>query len=687
MRSFFIFLLFVFQLTHAVAQDSLKTLDLKEVVVTGQFEPQSLRQSVYQVRTINQETIRQRAATNVQSILNTELGIRFSNDLTLGTADISLMGMSGQNVKILLDGVPLLDRGATKESLNQIDVRTIERIEIVEGPMSVVYGADALAGVINIITKKGNEDNQKFSVDASVQEETAGKKYRTFSGKGLHNESVSATWQTGKWNASAGITRNDFGGWNENRVAATPTTPNSEWHPKAQWLGTGSIGYTKKGVNIWYRLNYLNEDILSEEPIFQDQGTRKLMAPDRRFITNRFTHQMQAEWLLNDRWSFNGIASYQDYSRKTQTTVVNIETGERRLYADEAGAQDESLFNSKILRAIAVHKWSASVSMQTGIDINLNKGFGDRIDGTRSIGDYALFSSVEITPARGINIRPGLRFMHNSVYDAPPVIPSLNTKFSLTDKLDLRLSYARGFRAPALRELYFSFHDANHDIDGNPDLKAEHSNSLTGSLAWQAYQNTAMRLSVTAGSFYNQFDNMISLVADSEDSRLSTYVNILKSRTTGATLNNALYWKSLHVSLGFSYIGVYNSYSEEDASLPTLMWTPEVNSTVTYYFEKAGASLGVFYKFSGVRGRYVDTVVDFEPKIVLGEVQEYHLADITASKKISKLFNLAAGVKNLFNVGQVNSTLTGDGVHSPGGPVSVGYGRSYFVSLNFHITQ
>ena len=71
-------------------------------------------------------------------------------------SNVEMMGMSGRNMKILLDGVPLVDRSDLKEGLNQIDINTVERIEIVEGPMSVVYGTDALAGVINIITKKGD---------------------------------------------------------------------------------------------------------------------------------------------------------------------------------------------------------------------------------------------------------------------------------------------------------------------------------------------------------------------------------------------------------------------------------------------------------------------------------------------------------------------------------------------------
>src|SRR6187455_846738 len=124
-------------------QDSSKTKSLEEVVITGQYKPQSLKNSVYQVRVIKNEKIRLSGAVNVQQVLNSQLGFRFSNDNTIGTTDIQLNGMNGRNVKILLDGVPMVDRGDTRESLNQVDINTIERIEIVEGPMSVSYGSDA----------------------------------------------------------------------------------------------------------------------------------------------------------------------------------------------------------------------------------------------------------------------------------------------------------------------------------------------------------------------------------------------------------------------------------------------------------------------------------------------------------------------------------------------------------------
>lgn len=166
---------------------------LQELVVTGQYEPQSLKNSVYNVRVIDAKRIKLRSATELKTLLATELGLRFSNDPATGISDLQLMGMDGAGLKVMLDGVPMMDRGTSKESLGQIDVNTIERIEIVEGPMSVVYGSDAMAGVINVITKKGTES--KLSVTARLQEESAGKEYSAFDKKGTHNGNLGITWQ------------------------------------------------------------------------------------------------------------------------------------------------------------------------------------------------------------------------------------------------------------------------------------------------------------------------------------------------------------------------------------------------------------------------------------------------------------------------------------------------------------
>ena len=649
---------------------------LNEVVVTGQYEPQSLKKSVYNVRVIDSERIRLRAAVNVMGVLNNELGFRFSNDLTLGTTDVQLMGMSGRNVKILLDGLPMVDRGDTRESLNQIDINSIERIEIVEGPMSVSYGSDALAGVVNIITKKPGAE--RLGITARVQEETANQDYNFLANQGVHIQNVGVTWQQKGWNASAGVTNNTFGGWQGQSVGRT-----KDWLPKDQLFGHGKFGYRTDNVNVYYRLDALKENLLSQG--LENENTNQ--ARDQKYITHRYVHQLQGDWKLSDRLQLNGQASYTDYQRRTQTTILDVTTGRRTLSLGE-GEQDLSKFASQTYRATASYKVSSAVSLQPGIDINLDAASGARILGSPTINDYAFFVSSTLNPTSHISIRPGLRFIKNSVYDAPPVIPSLNTKLALTKNLDLRLAYARGFRSPALRELYFNFFDASHSLRGNPNLKAENSNSFNGSLVWQGNA----RFKSTLGFFYNVFNNLISYGADPSDPRVQMNINIDKFKTTGATLENVFSWKDLSATIGFSYIGRYNNLlatpdtiNYATGRLATFMWSPEVNTNFTYALRKIDTKLSLFYKYSGKRPTYLATVnTDGQVSATLTEIAPFHWADFTITKGLSKYLSLTTGIKNLFNITRLANTSTDTGgAHSSSGPAPVSYGRSYFLGLTF----
>jgi outer membrane receptor for ferrienterochelin and colicins len=647
---------------------------LNDVVVTGQYKPQSLKNSVYQVRTITREYIQQRGATSILGVLDYELGVRFSNDATLGETDVELMGMSGASVKVLLDGVPLVDRGSTRQSLTQIDVNTIERIEIVEGPMSVVYGTDALAGVINIITKKNN--NNTLSVYARVQEESVGKEYAAFKGKGQHNEGVGLNWGHNGFFAGAGVSRNDFGGW-----ADTLTGRKKAWKPKDQLMTYGTFGYGNQHFKIWYRLDYLNEDLISKGDVNYGNGK----ATDQHYFTERYTHQAQAVWELNKDLSVNGTASYQQYQRRTRTTIKSFDTGAEVLSTD-AGTQDVSTFNTLFFRGTAQYTLTPVLSFQPGIEFKRDASTGERIEGTPVINDYSVFLSSEIKPTAGINIRPGVRLNKNSLYDAPPVIPSINTKFSLSKNVDLRLSYARGFRAPALRELYFHFFDASHSIKGNPALKAEYSNSFTGSVSWQAMQKSNIRIGVTGTGFYNQFNNRID-IAYPTNSDTATYVNISKFKTTGGTLSGTINWKNIQAGLGFSYIGRYNAFAEDKStSSPEFVWTPEVNSNITYKFTRIGATLNLSYKYNGVRPSYEQvTNTDGSTSIHLANTSAFHNAELTATKKITKYITINAGARNLLNTTNVkNTTLNSGQAHSEGSLLPMFYGRSYFLGLSFN---
>lgn len=658
--------------------DSLKVNTLEEVVITGQFEPQSIKNSVYKVRTITNEQIRLRASTSVENILNTQLGIRFSNDLTLGESDIQLMGMSGQNVKVLMDGIPLVDRGATKQSLSQIDVNTIERIEVVEGPMSVVYGTDALAGVINIITKKRNGQD-KLIIGVRVQEETAGREYNALHKEGTHNGNLSFDWQKKGWQLKASGSRNNFGGWQgkgSGRVL--------DWNPKNQWLASGTVGFRDSELNIWYRLDYLDEDIYTPGLL----NSSNLKAIDKNYFTSRYNHVLQSDVKVNARLSVSGAASYQNYERATQTMMLDFKNNSSELTSGQ-GEQDVAKFSSVVFRSTVQYMVSDQLFLQPGIEVNSNSGSGERIKDKPTINDYAFFISSEIKPLSWLNIRPGFRFIQNSVYDAPPVIPSINTKLKFSDSFDLRAAYARGFRAPALRELYFTFFDANHSIQGNENLNAENSNSYNAYFTWYGSQDRAIRLNSTLGGFYNNFDNQITVGMDQANSSVNTYINIDKFKTAGTTFENTLHLQNLTVGVGFSYIGRYNRISESETNVPSMLWSPEVNTNLLYSIPKWKTGINFFYKFNGERPGYeASPQADGAIAINRSTLSPYHLADLTVNKSFTKGVTLVGGVRNLFNITDIVNSSLGDGTHSSSTAyIPVSYGRSFFLGLNIQWTK
>lgn len=681
MRTFHLFIISCFLYTglqaqpggKSVAEDTTRAKDLEEVVVTGQFKPQSLKNSVYQIRVINRDRIEKQGAVRLQDVLRNELNIRFSQDLATGGSAITMLGLSGQNVKILVDGLPVTGRqGVNNEfDISQLDINSIERIELVEGPMSVIYGADALAGVINIITKKA--DAAKLAVNARLHEESVGKEYGW--NQGIHNQQAGLTWRKQNWEAGASFAHNYFGGWKDTAVGRELV-----WHKKDQRLANGFLGYTRGKLSLRYRLDGMDEVITNPANFlpYPDPISGDTLAYNQEYLSRRLMHQLQGSYFLNNQWSFQLQSAYTDYRREVFSTTLNKNTGETRLDMGE-GRNSVVNFSGFTLRATGAWKMNRLLSFQPGVDINLDRGEGERLRaGNNNVNDYALFLSSEITPSEKINIRPGLRFISNSVYEAPPVVPSLNTRIRLSEILDLRLSYARGFRSPSLRELYFSFFDANHQVVGNPDLKAETSHSFTGSLALKKKTKEGMQLTAQLGGFFNDVRNQIDYVFTQSSDTAKLY-NILKSKTAGLNLTTGLAGRKWNLGAGTSVTGFYNDQFEADKTRNELLWSAEANLTATWSFTKLGMDLNLFYKFTGKRPRYIAS----GQEVVLSRQEGYHMADLTVNKKLTSFLRLNAGVRNLFGVDRIRASFVAGGIHTGGG-LSVATGRSAFASLLFN---
>lgn len=653
-------------------------LQLDELVVTGQYEPQSARNTVYKVKTIHKDRIESQGATTLQNVLNSELNIRFSRDNATGTSGMALQGISGQNVKILLDGIPLTGRSGTANEIDisQININTIEKIEIVEGPMAVNYGADALAGVINIITKK--QAQSKLTASLQMHEETVGSEYNLFS-DGIHNPAfdlgfnINASWYTQLY---ARISR--FGGW-----TGDGTERDKSWYPKTQYFTGALARYTTGKLDVFYKTDYLHELLENLGAVNNNNPLKDPFAIDEEYETNRWMHQVQAEFSLG-KGTFNSAVSYTDYERSTYQFTKNLATDDEDMTSPDE--QDVIYYKTFFTRNTWNNglKWHWGTS-QLGMDMNYELAGGSTLnEGEKSLKDIGLFASAELTVGKFLKIRPGIRYAYNSVYDAP-VTPSINFKYSISQNTTARWGYGRGFRAPSLRELYHEFIDANHNILGNEDLEAEYSNNFNVDFSHMINSGKSF-FNISLSAFFNDIDNRITYFTPSGLNQPTTYTNISRYKTLGFQWEGQWLRKNLSVNLGYNHTGRYQAiYEVSDADVPQFLYSPEVNANVQYAFDKPGLTLSCFYKYTGKRENY--TLVTDEngatnPELL--KMDSFQWLDFTVNKTFGQGLTATTGVRNALDITSVDNNYAADAHNSSAsGQSPVSYGRSYFLQLNY----
>lgn len=662
----------------AAAQDSLAVKQLDEVIVTGQYRPQSIKKSVYQTRVITADRIEKQGASKLQDVLNSELNIRFAQDLATGGTNTTMMGMKGQNVKILLDGIPIVGRqGMSNEfNINQIDLNTIDRIEIVEGPMSVIYGADALAGVINIITKKIS--NAAFSVTAKIHEETVGKEYSFFE-KGIHEQNLGATYRYKQWSMGGNLGYHYFGGWKGEEVGRE-----LEWHKKDQITGAGFLHFQNARFHFNYRFDGLDEKITNPGNFISPQvASNDTLANDQEYYTQRAMQQLEAAYHFHDRLSLSLQSAYTVYGRQVVSSTVSKKTGAIR-ENNAPGANSMEQITGFTFRSMMIYKLNHIFSFQPGVDVNMETGDGERLKvGKNRINDYALFLTSEISASPKISLKPGLRFTKNSNYNAPVLIPSINSKFIVNKNFDIRASYGNGFRAPSMRELYFNFIDANHTILGNPDLKAEVSNSFNASVNWNKVQNANTVFTAVISGFYNDVKNLIDYAASLSEPGKTTLINVSHSKSAGINWQGTVTSKNWNISMGAAYTGFNNEYAETEKNLSRMLWSPEATTTLGYHFYKQALDINLYYKFTGKRPIYA---FDNDQNLVLTKYDAFSMADITLNKKLGKNLKVNLGIRNLFNVTSINSnsSVTNSSINTSFQGMYQATGRGYFAGLTFN---
>lgn len=650
-------------------EDSLRGSAMDEVVITAQYQPGDVSRSVHKIHVITAAKIEAMGAQNLRDVLTNELNVRISQDNILGSG-MSLQGISGQNVKILVDGVAVIGRVNGNIDLSQLNLNDVERIEVVEGPLSVSYGTDALAGTLNIITKKSQKKKLTASADGYYESNghyNANGRLGVWKGKNI-------------WSLSGG--RYYFDGWNAGDApflyvaqALADSGRFQSWKPKEQWFGRAYWGRYLGKLKLGYTGDVFWEDILNRglpRPPYQETTF------DDRYQTQRMTHALSLMGPVGKHHYVSAQAATNLYRRVKHTWFKDLTTLAQTL-SPNASDQDTTQFWDHSSRGTlsstrAQSRWNYEV----GYDLHLETAQGARIEGgLKRLGEVAAFGSMEVAPFKGMVVRPGLRYGYNSVYRAP-LIPSLNLKYT-TGKWTLRGAYARGFRAPSLKELYFLFVDVNHDITGSTDLKAEVSDNLSLSTVY-AHPLKQGRLQAEVSGFHNSIHNLITLAQVVGNS--FTYVNIGDYHTHGAYAKGELHVRNVSMGVGGGVTG-------RETSLPDSVdgqrfaYSPEVRANVLCTFKRIGVKAAVFYKFTG---RLPNFAVDANGEVATQFIGAYHTADASLMRNFWKgRIGVTLGAKNLFNVQNVLASISG-GAHSSGGnALQVGTGRTYFLQLGVSI--
>jgi len=658
-----------------------KNLNLNEVVVTGQYDAESAKNAVYKVKSIGKERFERQGANDIQTVLSQELNIRFNRDNATGNANFQMQGLSGQYVKVLVDGIPLTGKSGTNNAidLNQIDITNIEKIELVEGPMAVNYGADALAGVINIITKKTNQE--KLAIGMSIHEESVGNEYAWFS-EGIHSPSLQLSGKlTNKVSVLASIRRYIFGGW-----VGNGTERDKEWYPKNQWLHNAKINYISENFDLTYSTQVMQEEILNLGTINDNNPLKDPFSNDESYNAKRWMHQLQGNFDIG-KWELHTANSFTDYSRISKEYQTNLVTNKEKLTASDH--QDTIFYkdwfsrNTFHGRLFKSNNWK--VHAQIGLEVQYEQAGGTTLtSGNKNLWNTALFASSEIQFGNTLKIRPGIRYTLNSIFKTLPT-PALNLKYDFTDKVQFRLGYGRGFRAPSIRELYHEFIDANHNIVGNENLMPETSHNLNADVNFELDKNQDLNFS----AFYNDIRNMITYFTPEQATTATSYRNLERFKTNGIKTRWKFEHQHFRLALGFAYVGRYQQLSEE-FELNEMIYSPEANANINYLWPTPQVNFGLFYKFTGANQAYRQiTNEEGDNEIELQQMNAFNWLDFTISKEFKYGINLSTGIKNLSNITTIQNNFSGGGAHSSnnGGSTAMAYGRSYFLRINYQFKQ
>lgn len=480
---------------------------VEEVVVTGSRTERPLSEAPVATEVISRDEIEQSGAETVADVLEEHPSLYVPRNFA--GAGVQLQGLDPEYTLILVDGQRTTGRIGGVNDLTRIPIEDVERIEIVRGAGSALYGSDAIGGVVNIITRRTREP-----VEAEARAAYGSFNLADVSARG----GVSAAGLNTR--LSAGFHRGDGYDLDPSDIATNGSAFNQ--------------------LNVGNRTSYAFDDkrtlTLAGEYLFRDQRGIDVSGAgaifDRANRTESLSVRLGPEFVIDGPSRVKlwvGYSLFRDQFLQDQRGSTALDqVQDTREQLGQAGSQLDWLIARRHLVTAGTEGFYEHLRSE-----RLEGGVGERVRG-------AVYLQDEWTIAADIPrfiVVPGARVDLDSQFGAHPT-PRLAVRFDPHERVVLRASYGLGFRAPDFRELFLFFQNPSvgYVVEGNQDLRPETSRSANVAVEYEP----ANWLWMSLGAFRNDLDDMITteLVDDggAGGAQRFRYQNVSSAYTQGLDL-------------------------------------------------------------------------------------------------------------------------------------------------------
>ncbi len=586
-------------------------------VVTGSRTERFADEAVVPTEVLTQRDIQRAGARDLGELLQTHPGVE--QERTFRGTGLRLQGLDPEYVTVLVDGRRVTGRVGGTLDLSRFTLNDIERVEIVKGPAAALYGADAMGGVVNLVTRK---DGPPLAAGASVS-------------FGMRNDldlRVHGSAKQGDFRVRAAGGRRTAMAWDLDPSDAT--TSGSAFMildatTGITWTPSDRVQLTLDADYVWK--DSFGMDGLPTGAVF-----------DRRFRDEIFNARLSASYTPFERTRISAdahLSLFRDQLLQDQHASRSLdqyqESWERKW---EANLQvDQKLGDSHLLTAGLEQSFFFLTAPR------IENGVMNRSRSAALIQDeWQVFDSPKLV------LLPGVRIDLDSQFGAQPS-PRLAVRYEPVDRVGVRVAYGWGFRAPSFQELALFFENpaVGYVVEGNPALQPERSQGLTVSVDWAATDD----LQLGASAFRTELRELITIATLAEQTPESPlrfgYANVGHARTEGGELNARIrVWGGLWLDLGY---GLTHAIDLDANRLLEGRAMHRITGRLSGRIRPLGVEASLRAAWNGPRWFYPD--LDGNGTLDAIRVAGYTDVDARLSRRFFTYMEAFVGIKNALDAG------------------------------------